>query len=83
MRLNLFEDKSNIDEHVDLYFKEMNPVVRQIIDTVNAERPVLTAGRRMKIWMTEISFCWTQKRFIIWISSNADFLHTRKMAYFE
>ena len=41
MRLNLFEDKSNIDEHVDLYFKEMNPVVRQIIDTVNAERPVL------------------------------------------
>ncbi len=41
MKLNLFEDKNNLDEHVDIYYANMRPVVRQLIDTVNSERPTL------------------------------------------
>ena len=39
MKLNLFEDKNCREEHVDVYFTNMRPVVRQIIDSVNSERP--------------------------------------------
>jgi DNA-binding LytR/AlgR family response regulator len=42
MKLNLFEDKNNLDEHVDIYYASMRPVVRQLIDTVNSERPTLS-----------------------------------------
>ena len=42
MRLNLYEDKNNIDEHVDVYFSNMRPVIKQLIDTVNSERPSLS-----------------------------------------
>ena len=41
MRLNLYEDKNTSDEHVDVYYTNMRPVIRQIIDTVNSERPSL------------------------------------------
>ena len=41
MKLNLYEDK-NCDEHVDVYYCGMRPVVRQIIDAVNSERPSLS-----------------------------------------
>ena len=39
MKLNLFEDKNIKEEHVDLYYSNMRPVISQIIDTVNSERP--------------------------------------------
>ena len=39
MKLNLFEDKNCKEEHVDVYFINMRSVVRQIIDSVNSERP--------------------------------------------
>ena len=42
MKLNLFEDKNITDEHVDVYYSDMRPVIRQIIDTVNSERPTLS-----------------------------------------
>ena len=29
MKLNLFEDKNNIDEHVDVYFSNMRPQIKQ------------------------------------------------------
>ena len=41
MRLNLYEDRNTSDEHVDVYYTNMRPVIRQIIDTVNSERPSL------------------------------------------
>ena len=41
MKLNLYEDKNNTDERVDVYYANMRPVIRQIIDTVNSERPSL------------------------------------------
>ena len=41
MKLNLFEDKNCKEEHVDVYFTNMRPVVRQIIDLVNSERPYM------------------------------------------
>ena len=41
MKLNLYEDKNANDEHVDVYFTNMRPVIRQLIDTVNSERPSL------------------------------------------
>ena len=41
MRLNLYEDKNTSDEHVDVYYTNMRPVIRQINDTVNSERPSL------------------------------------------
>ncbi|MBR3057200.1 MAG: LytTR family transcriptional regulator DNA-binding domain-containing protein [Clostridiales bacterium] len=41
MKLNLYEDKKNINEHVDVYYANMRPVIRQIIDSVNKDRPVL------------------------------------------
>lgn len=42
MKLNLFEDKNTGEEHVDVYFTNMRPVIRQLIDTVNSERPTLS-----------------------------------------
>jgi DNA-binding LytR/AlgR family response regulator len=42
MKLNLFEDKNVIDEHVDVYYANMRPMIRQIIDTINSERPTLS-----------------------------------------
>lgn len=39
MKLNLYEDKNIKEEHVDVYFTNMRPVVRQIMDSVNSERP--------------------------------------------
>ena len=41
MKLNLYEDKNTSNEHVDVYYANMRPVIRQIIDTVNSERPSL------------------------------------------
>ena len=44
MKLNLFENikMTPREEHVDIYFSGMRPVIRQLIDTVNAERPSLS-----------------------------------------
>lgn len=41
MKLNLYENKEDLNEHVDVYYSNMRPVIRQIIDTVNSERPKL------------------------------------------
>ena len=41
MKLNLYEDKKNTDERVDIYYSNMRPVIKQLIDTVNSERPSL------------------------------------------
>jgi len=41
MKLNLYEDKNTSNEHVDVYYTNMRPVIRQIIDMVNSERPSL------------------------------------------
>lgn len=42
MKLNLHEEKNLKDEHVDVYFTNMRPVIRQIIDAVNSDRPSLS-----------------------------------------
>ena len=41
MRLNLFEDKQIKEEHVDVYYANVRPMIRQLIDGVNSERPSL------------------------------------------
>ena len=41
MKLNLYEDKNISNEHVDVYYANMRPAIKQIIDTVNSERPSL------------------------------------------
>jgi len=41
MKLNLYEDV-NCEEHVDVYYNCMRPVVRQIIDAVDSDRPSLS-----------------------------------------
>lgn len=40
MKLNLYEN--SIDEHVDVYYTHMHPVIKQIIDTATSERPTLS-----------------------------------------
>ncbi|MBP5180410.1 MAG: LytTR family transcriptional regulator DNA-binding domain-containing protein [Clostridiales bacterium] len=42
MKLNLYETKNDMNEHVDVYYNNMRPVIRQLIDTVNSERPSLS-----------------------------------------
>ncbi len=42
MKLNLFEEKDNTEERVDIHYSNMRPVIRQLIDTVNSERPGLS-----------------------------------------
>ncbi len=42
MKINLFEDKQLQSEHIDIYFTEMRPLIRQVIDTVNSKRPSLS-----------------------------------------
>lgn len=41
MKLNLFEDRNNADEHVDIYYTNMRPAIKQIIDIANSDRPSL------------------------------------------
>lgn len=41
IRLNLYEDEKNTDEHIDIYYSEMKPVIKKVIDIVNQEKPVL------------------------------------------
>ena len=42
MKINLYEDKDNVQEHVDVYYANMRPLVKQIIDAVNSDRPSLS-----------------------------------------
>lgn len=42
MKLNLYEDKNLTNEHVDIHYANMRPVIKQLIDTVNSERPTLS-----------------------------------------
>ena len=42
MKLNLYEDKKTTNEHVDIYYSNMRPVIRQLIDTVRSDRPSLS-----------------------------------------
>ena len=42
MKLNLYETNNDMNEHVDVYYNNMRPVIRQLIDTVNSERPSLS-----------------------------------------
>lgn len=44
MKLNLYEDNKLAEERVDVFYSKMRPAIRQIIDSVNSERPAL-AGR--------------------------------------
>jgi len=39
MKLYLYEDKNIKEEHVDVYYTNMRPVIHQIMDSVNSERP--------------------------------------------
>ena len=41
MKLNLNEDKNLKEEHIDIFYTNMRPSIKQIIDTVNSERPAL------------------------------------------
>ena len=41
MKLNLYEIKNVSDEHTDIYYAGMRPVIKQLIDTAKSERPVL------------------------------------------
>ncbi len=41
MKLNLYEDRNNADEHVDIYYTNMRPAIKQIIDIANSDRPSL------------------------------------------
>ena len=42
MKLNLYENTKTTDEHVDIYYTNMRPVIRQLIDTVRSDRPALS-----------------------------------------
>lgn len=41
IQLNLYEDEKNTDEHIDIYYSEMKPVIKKVIDIVHQEKPVL------------------------------------------
>ncbi|MBQ6995249.1 MAG: LytTR family transcriptional regulator DNA-binding domain-containing protein [Lachnospiraceae bacterium] len=41
IRLRLFQDEKQTEEHIDIYYSEMKPVIRKIIDMVHQEKPVL------------------------------------------
>lgn len=41
MRLNLYKENDIQNEHVDVYYSNMRPLIRQLVDTVNSDRPSL------------------------------------------
>ncbi|MBP3543161.1 MAG: LytTR family transcriptional regulator DNA-binding domain-containing protein [Lachnospiraceae bacterium] len=41
LRLNLYHDKKNTDEHIDIYYAEMKPVIQKVIDITRGEKPEL------------------------------------------
>ena len=42
MKLNLYKENDIQNEHVDVYYSNMRPVISRLIDTVNSERPTLS-----------------------------------------
>ncbi len=42
MRLNLYKENDIQNEHVDVYYSNMRPLIRQLVDTVNSDRPSLS-----------------------------------------
>ena len=41
MKLNLYKENDIQNEHVDVYYSNMRPLIRQLVDTVNSDRPSL------------------------------------------
>lgn len=41
IQLNLYQDEKNFDEHIDIYYSKMKPVIQKVIDTVQSEKPEL------------------------------------------
>ena len=42
MKLNLYKENDIQSEHVDVYYSNMRPLIRQLVDTVNSDRPSLS-----------------------------------------
>ena len=42
MKLNLYKENDIQNEHVDVYYSNMRPLIRQLVDTVNSDRPSLS-----------------------------------------
>ena len=41
MKLQLFQSKEQTEDRIDIYYTEMNPVIRKVIDVVHTTYPVL------------------------------------------
>lgn len=44
IRLNLYQNEKNKDEHIDIYYTRMTPVIRNVIDVVHNEKPELVGS---------------------------------------
>ena len=42
MKLNLYKENDIQNERVDIYYSNMRPLIRQLVDTVNSDRPSLS-----------------------------------------
>lgn len=42
MKLNLYKENDINGEHVDIHYSNMRPLIRQLVDTVNSDRPSLS-----------------------------------------
>ena len=41
MKLHLFQSKEQIEDRVEIYYKEMTPVIQKVIDVIHDDYPVL------------------------------------------
>lgn len=39
MKINLYENKSITDEYMDIHYNNMRPMINQLVDLANSERP--------------------------------------------
>ena len=41
IRLNLFHDEKNVNEHIDIHYTKMRPVIQKVMNIVREEKPEL------------------------------------------
>ena len=63
MKLQLFQSKEQTEDRIDIYYTEMNPVIRKVIDVVHTTYPVLKSKEEDEIRYLNID----RILWIVWI----------------
>ena len=56
IQLNLYQDEKINDEHIDIYYSKMKPVIQQVMDVVKNDKPEIIALMEKRLFCSWILF---------------------------